>query len=215
MQGAVISGTVPYALLIYLLGFGISVGRAWCGWVCPFGLFQDLINVRRDREWKRKLRITGKLLYLKFLVLALTILAAWYFADKLFCLYICPIITLEATIPLLPWTLEVNLEVISRLIIFVLVVVGVVITGRFWCRVLCPLGAIFGCFNKVAFLQIRSYPEKCIKGCVLCTRACPSRFMVPGAIKEGRLDNLECIRCGRCIDVCPRKALRFEFAGRG
>ena len=97
-------------------------------------------------------------------------------------------------------------EVLGKLFalkIFVLlaVIIGCVVVHRFFCRVLCPLGAVYGLLNRYSFYQIKFASDKCI-GCERCKKNCPLDL---DPTKE--IDSAECVRCGRCKKICPTKAL--------
>ena len=79
---------------------------------------------------------------------------------------------------------------------------------RFFCRYLCPLGAIYGFFNPIAFYRFRVKEDKCTK-CGLCQKAC--KMDIPVYRKP---NSMECIRCGDCLKACPFKALERERPGR-
>jgi thiol-disulfide isomerase/thioredoxin/Fe-S-cluster-containing hydrogenase component 2 len=83
----------------------------------------------------------------------------------------------------------------------VIVIVGSVFIYRFFCRVLCPLGALYGLFNKFAFFGIKLDRPKCVD-CGKCISKCKMD------IKE--VGDHECINCGECISVCPTKAIEWR-----
>ncbi|MCL2669333.1 MAG: 4Fe-4S binding protein [Syntrophaceae bacterium] len=80
---------------------------------------------------------------------------------------------------------------------------------RFWCRYLCPLGALLGLCSRHALLN-RSVSEGC-DGCGVCRTACP---MNTAGGKNDRPRPNECVVCLSCDDLCPRRAVRFGFSRR-
>ncbi|UCD77949.1 MAG: 4Fe-4S binding protein, partial [Desulfobacterales bacterium] len=81
------------------------------------------------------------------------------------------------------------------------------IRPRFWCRTLCPLGALLGIFPRSSILKLEKYSEKCTQ-CNLCTRHCQGA----AAPKPGEdWDTAECLMCFNCHNVCPEDALAFKF----
>ncbi len=81
------------------------------------------------------------------------------------------------------------------------------IRPRFWCRVLCPLGALLGIFSRFSILRLEKDLEKCTK-CKLCTEGCQGAASpIPGQHWE----NAECLMCFNCFDFCPEGALSFRF----
>jgi len=78
---------------------------------------------------------------------------------------------------------------------------------RFWCRVLCPLGALLGIFSRFSILRLEKDHEKCTN-CTLCTKNCQGAASpMPGQDWE----NAECLLCFNCFDSCPEGALSFRF----
>ena len=197
----------------FLLLFGAILGRIVCGFLCPFGLVQDLIYKIPIRR-KRKLLPGDKWLrYIKYVILALfCILLPLVVVDAVgqgkpwFCTYICPSGTFLGGIPLvaaneglraaLGWLWNWKLFLLAALLLLSL------FFYRPFCRYLCPLGAIYGCFNSVSLLRYRKN-ERCID-CGKCQSACPYD------IDPSKTPNTaECIRCGRCLDACPTDALEM------
>lgn len=198
--GALQAGSFYSAGVILLIA--LILGRAVCGFLCPFGLIQELLN----KIPSPKIFLPKKFLRVKYFLL-ITFVLILPFASGLpaFCEFICPAGTLEAGLPLIA-THEEFRNVLGKLFalkIFILlvVIIGCVVVHRFFCRVLCPLGAIYGLLNRYSFYQIKFAEDKCI-GCGRCKKNCPLDL---DPTKE--FDSAECVRCGRCKKICPTKAL--------
>jgi polyferredoxin/formate hydrogenlyase subunit 6/NADH:ubiquinone oxidoreductase subunit I len=81
------------------------------------------------------------------------------------------------------------------------------IRPRFWCRVLCPLGALLGLFSRVRILRLEKDTKKCTN-CKLCTKECQGAASpIPGLDWE----NAECVVCLNCFASCPEDALSFTL----
>ena len=189
---------------LYILGIiGISgtvFGRAFCGWACPFGSFQDLLGASRSS--KRRLR---RLTYAKFAVLLVVVVASWLTVDTVFCKF-CPAGSLFAAIPAVFYyaPLEVGVFFYVHMVTLMLTVVLVLLFSRFWCRYLCPLGTI-GIFNKLSIFTISLNPTKC-EECLACLKACPMGIDKLSDIGS----STDCILCGKCVESCPTKALKVS-----
>ncbi len=205
---------IPFAVLGFFFLIGSLLGRFVCGWLCPFGLVQDLLHkipVFRKRKILPMHRILkyGKYIVLIFLAGIGSLLLFGGFAKvPAFCKYLCPSGTLFGAIPLLI-TNEPLRELAGGLffwklgILLIIVVLSVKIYRPF-CQYLCPLGAIYGLFNRFSLVQIHWEKEKCTS-CLACERACPVSLSVSEISKSP-----ECIRCGKCMEACPEKCLCFS-----
>ena len=81
--------------------------------------------------------------------------------------------------------------------------------GRFWCRYLCPLGAIFGLFNRVSILKVKLDTMKCTN-CKVCLSNCPVNIKKVDDIGKSS----DCIQCAKCISECPTEALQVSASIR-
>jgi ferredoxin len=81
------------------------------------------------------------------------------------------------------------------------------IRPRFWCRTLCPLGALLGLCSRMSILRLEKYDEKCTD-CKRCTKSCQGAASpIPGQAWE----NAECVACFNCFNACPEDALAFKL----
>jgi polyferredoxin len=84
------------------------------------------------------------------------------------------------------------------------------IRPRFWCRTLCPLGALLGIFSRISILNLEKYAEKCTE-CNLCLKHCQG---AASPRPDQEWEAAECLMCFNCQNVCPEDALAFRFAWR-
>ena len=204
---------------LYVLGIlgiiGSLVGRMPCAWLCPFGLLQELIH----KIPSRKIEIPRWMIYIKYAFLALFVIALPLLAiDGLgygitwFCKYVCPAGTLEAGIPMLilqPQLRElVGWLYASKVLILLIFLALMIFIRRPFCRIVCPLGAIYSLFNKVSVFRMVHHPDTCVL-CKECYNHCPMgvRFY------EGA-NQPDCIRCLKCMqESCKFGAISYEIAG--
>ena len=199
---------IPYYVVGLILFFGALCGRLICGFLCPFGLFQDLLN-RIPFPFKtnkfRGDRILRMLKYVVLIVLVI-ILPICVKLTPFFCKYLCPSGTLAGI--LLAFSDTSLFEVFGSLFAWKACVLGIivlssVIIARPFCKYLCPLGAIYAPLNKVSLLHMECDTSKCIS-CGKCAKAC---YM--GVDPSVNPNSTECIRCLKCVHDCPVKALSF------
>ncbi len=197
-------GSFPFYALGLLGIFGIALGRFWCGWACPFGTVQDIISWVRRR--KRDVVKVRRVPWTKFVVLVAVIVAAWIAVDTVFC-RVCPAGSLFAAIPhrIASPDLSFGTYFYVHLGTLAAAIVAFVLIGRFWCRYLCPLGAVFAAFNPVSLLKVRADMAKC-EGCGKCLEVCPTAIEKPEEIENCT----DCIRCGKCIETCETGAIKIE-----
>ncbi len=203
----------------YVLGtigiFGSLMGRIPCGWFCPFGYLQEWLYRIPVRKFSLpRIFRWGPYLFLLFFVvlLPLFVVDVVGFGSAWFCKFVCPAGTLEAGLPLL--AMEPGLRRLagmlffSKLAVLFAILAGCVVTNRFFCRTICPLGALFGLFNRVSLLRLRFDSDRCVQ-CSACRRICPvdiSFFDGTDSINSGA-----CIRCMRCYTICPAGAVSIDL----
>ncbi len=204
--------TAPYYMLGIILLYCVMFGRWICGWLCPFGLVQDLLHKIRTPKVKKG-RITKVLSYFKYvlLVVFVVIFPLIYVIRDLplpaFCKYICPEGTFGGALgllinpanegyfamlgPLFTW----------KFILMISFIVGAVFIYRVFCRFFCPLGALYGLFNKIAIFGIKLEKKACVD-CGKCINVCKMDITTVG--------DKECIHCGDCISACPTRAISWR-----
>ena len=188
-----------------LILFGIVLGRLICGFLCPFGLLQELV-FKIPSPKPGKSGITRVCSLIKYLILMVfVILIPLTLMAPGFCKYICPAGTLEGAIPLIIADSNIRSMLGSLFFLKLAALSGILILCVFFyrgfCRFICPLGAIYSFFNPVSFFGVEVDREKC-SGCSACVRFCRMDIVSPG--------DRECIQCGECKKVCPEGAIRFK-----
>ena len=209
-------GSRKFHLSLYVLGFlmmvGAILGKAVCGVLCPFGLVQDLLHKIPGVKKLRRLPGEKYLQWLRYVMLGLlVILLPMVVVDIVgqgspwFCKYVCPSGTLLGGIPLLAGNPALRGAVgwlfTWRIAILVVILVLSVFLYRPFCRYLCPLGAVYGFFNRFALYRFTLNEEQCTH-CGACHQVCgldidPSKTP----------NHSQCIRCGKCLDACPHGAI--------
>ncbi len=210
-------GNWNFKFAFYVAGFlmfvGALAGRFVCGWLCPFGLIQDLLH---KIPFPKKIgtfpgdKILRKVKYVIFVVFV--ILLPMFVVDILgqgspfFCKFICPAGTLEGGLPLVLLNQSMRgavgwLYAWKNVLLLVTVVLSVLIYRPF-CKYICPLGAVYSVFNPISVFRYCVDREKCT-GCGMCKKVCK---MQVDPVEHA--NHLECIRCGECKKACPVKAIR-------
>jgi ferredoxin-type protein NapH len=209
-----------YKISLYVLGlvslFGVLIGRLICGWLCPFGLVQDLLYKIKTKKIKVKNSVHNKMKYLKYVILIVFVILMPLFlkndfgiSSPYFCKLICPAGTLGGGIPLALANKSIRNATGSifawKVFVLILVLISSVLIYRPFCKYLCPLGAFYSFFNKISFYRYSIDKDKCID-CGICEKTCKMNVKVFESPNSA-----ECIRCGECKKNCPTKAIKSEF----
>lgn len=199
-----------------LILFGVTLGRAICGFLCPFGWIQELLNKIPGKKLNVPKKADRGLRFFKYGVLALFVLALPMFATNAFglgapwfCKWICPAGTLEGGIPLLlaneSLRRSVGFQFWWKFGLLALTIAFSIGVYRPFCKYVCPLGAIYALFNRFSLARLECDEGSCT-ACGKCARICPMGVPLPGDFNSP-----ECIRCGKCLTACPQDAIRFSF----
>ena len=193
---------------------GATCGRFICGWACPFGWLQEWLHRIPSPTfslppwlgWCRHLVFFGTVVFLP-----LVVLNEFDMGLPWFCKFLCPAGTLEAGLPMLALDSSIRASVgwlfVSKLILLGLTLLASVLISRPFCRVLCPLGAFYGLFNRISLIRLKFTADKCTK-CGACHSICPVEIRVNEAVNDQA-----CIRCLRCLQECRSGALGLDIAG--
>ena len=220
-----VAGSRSFHFSLYVFGiiaaFGALMGRFVCGWLCPFGLFQDLLYKIPPKKLKLR-RLPGEKLLrlLRYAVLGIFVILLPALISDISgrgtpwcCKYVCPAGLLMGGIPLALVSAAVR-NAIGGLFwwkfgILALIALLSVFLYRPFCRYLCPLGALYGCFNPISLYRYRIDKNVCTE-CGACQRECGLDIDV-----FRNPNSPDCIRCGKCIRICPQNAIKNSFSKSG
>lgn len=204
------NGKLPFYVVGTIMLFGALFGRMICSFLCPFGFIQELLYKIPGPKLKKN-AVTRHLTVGKYVVLVVFVIAMPYIlylttglGSPAFCKYICPAGTLEAGIPLVLMNEDLQ-SIIGfifnwKMTLLAIFLLSAIFVYRAFCRFICPLGALYSFFNRIALFGVRVDDDICIH-CDACVRFCKMD------VKE--VNDRECIRCGECIAVCPVNAISF------
>ena len=218
-QMSLLNRQIPFFLIGEIIFVGILSGRWVCGWLCPFGFLSDIFEKIKGR----RIKLNNKFSILKYLILALLISTGlfYYFHNNfsylIYCSFFCPA---GFYYGVLEYTLTTGLKSMTSFFPFlhfmlvlhfitgILFIIGTAkFGGRFFCRMLCPLGAVLGLFNRVAIYKVETNSNRCT-GCSACRKVCPMDISI---LDNSFLSKSNCISCGRCIKACPAKKIEYSI----
>ncbi len=202
---APIALTAFISILLLLVIYTIVFGRFFCGFACAFGAFGDALHALyvyickklKRKPVKIKESVLSKLTWIKYVIL-IVILAACFAG------------VYERAQGTSPWDVFSMVRAgnfrlghyIPGVVILLLLIVGMCIQERFFCRTFCPMGAVFSILPVLPFFSLRRDRENCLKRCSACSKQCPSGLGLPDAASLETPG--DCFQCQKCIDTCPR-----------
>jgi polyferredoxin len=197
-------------ILMIILSTAILLKRGFCSWVCPFGLLTEYLNRIHSFIFRKNIKLPRWLDYplrsLKYLLLAFFL---WAIVIKMnaFALdyFIYSPYNMVADIKMLHFFADIS--ALAFRVLVALVVLSILIRN-FWCRYLCPYGALLGVLSFLSVFKIHRNEATCTN-CRKCTRTCPVDVKVH---KTASVLSDECHACLKCVSVCPEKNTLFISA---
>ena len=213
---AAVSGSFVYGeqaenivLLIAVFAVTFIWGRFFCGFICSFGAMQDLLWLGGKRLPFRPVlsqKADAALKYLKYAVLLFILIGVWIFGLgngtvwspwTVFGMYSSPWKGLPAQAVWMS---------LGGLLLLV-TVIGSLLIERFFCRYLCPLGAMFAIVSRFRIFKLERRTERCSGKCRVCTRQCSMGIPL---YRYEKIDSGECIDCMKCTSACAAGNMRAE-----
>jgi polyferredoxin len=196
--------TIGIGLLICTLT--IFIGRKFCSYVCPIGTVQEFLFHLRSMQYRIKKRVPffyeHKFRGIKYVILVLTLLLVVSGLSYIY-MNFCPVLTISR-LPSLIW---------PGLLLWVVILSGGLLTERFWCRFLCPFGALLNVFQYISklfhcrHLILKRNIERC-SGFCFCITNCPMNINLH---ESEYVIDINCIHCLKCITNCPKdKTIKEE-----
>ncbi len=188
-------------ILLAILIMSVVFGKSFCSWICPVGFMSEYLGEFGRKIFRRKLKLPRFLDYpmrsMKYILLGFFAYSIFFVMDKA---------SLKQFLDS-PYNIVADIKMyyffadISRfaLIVLSVLVVGSIILRNFWCRYLCPYGALLGILSFLSPHKIRRNAETCID-CGKCADVCPSNIKVDKVLT---VISDECTSCQNCVDVCP------------
>lgn len=200
--GSFISKIFAGTMILFVITLVVAIlfRRSFCGLICPFGAIQEFFAKIGQIIFRKKLIIPAAvdrpLRYLKYAALLITVLFAW----KTSGLWMSPYDPWSAFAHLSEGLGSVWAESAVGLILLGITIVGSLLYDRFFCKYLCPMGALYAIIGKISPYKVKRDEHVCI-GCGKCSKVCPMNIDVQNT-KE--VKSAECINCQTCVLNCPK-----------
>ncbi len=196
----------PAGLFIFVAILSVSFifGKSFCSWICPIGFISEMIG---DFGEKIQKKLFGKKIVLpKFLDYPLRSLKYLILLFFVYAIIGMSSVAIQSFLDA-PYNIMSDIkmyEFFAKISQFALIVIASlfilsIIIRNFWCRYLCPYGALLGFFSLLSFNKIKRNTDTCTD-CKACTVVCPSNIKVH---KVKTVISDECVSCIKCIDACP------------
>ncbi len=213
----------PFLIALVVLILTVIFGRFFCGWVCPFGSIHQFTGYLAHRKKKvpkkialNKYRKWQKTKYYILIILLIGAAAPGVRSLLTGLLDPIPLVSRSFNLALVPLLDNTNntLSPIDRsytgawviTAVFLTFVLLNVVIPRFFCRFVCPLGALFGLFGKFAIFRIGKNTSDCIN-CRLCDRNCEG-----GCDPGEKIKINECVLCFNCREDCKHDTISYQTA---
>lgn len=205
----------PAALVLFFIicTTALFFKKGFCSWICPIGLLSDVLAKLHGLIFKQTPQVP---VWMDRILRAIKYAIAGFFIWSIFVQmpmdslgrFIQSPYNLFADVKMLEFFTRISLT--AAIVILVLTGLSLIIP-HFWCRYLCPYGALLSLLSVLSLGKIKRNSQACIN-CKKCEAVCPAHIRITG---KRTILSLECSACLRCVDVCPRKkAIEFSLVNR-
>ncbi len=193
-----------FFIFLAIVGVSLAFGKAFCSWMCPVGSISEMVGDFGEWIWKKLLKRRFKLPKfldyplrgIKYLLLAFFAFAIFSMTEAALAYFLNDTYNIVADVKM--YYFFANISRFSLIVIGVLFLLSIIVRN-FWCRYLCPYGALLGIVGLLSPNKIKRNNISCID-CGLCSKACPSFIKVD---KAKTVLSDECTSCLSCVDACP------------
>jgi polyferredoxin len=204
----------PAAMFLFgaFLLISVLLKKAFCSWLCPVGTFSEMLAAAGRRIFGRNLHLPRwadvSLRSLKYILLGLFVAVIGAMSAEALLGFMNTPYGLLADVKMLNFFREISMT--AAIVIGLLVLLSMLVQN-FWCRYLCPYGALLGLASLLSSVKIRRDAEACID-CGKCAKVCPASLKVDQLVL---IRSVECSACMQCLTACPAEgALQFALPPR-
>ncbi len=197
------------AMVALWMAATLVLGKGWCSYGCFFGGIEEgFASIAKkprigklDRRWR----------WMPWAVLAAVVLLSAAALEPVYCMWLCPFKAVTEYPQVRSMETAIQAGIFISLFAFLVVGLPALTKKRTQCSFLCPFGAFQSIFNKTSAIDVRIDTKTCVP-CNICEKACPTLSIDPSAVKGGK-PLMSCMKCGACVDTCPRDAAVWHIKG--
>ncbi len=209
LPGGGMSGAGMAAMAGLWLAMTIVVGKGWCSYLCFFGGIEEgMASVTKRAKLKK---IDTRWRYGPWAVLLAMSLLSLALFDSVYCMWLCPFKAVSEYVAARNTLGMVQNGIFIMLFAGLVIVLPLLTKKRTQCAFFCPFGAFQSIFNKTSVFDVKIDKTRC-SPCVLCKTACPTMSLTDESIAQGET-LMSCMKCGACVDVCPKDAAVWHIKG--
>jgi polyferredoxin len=203
------SGGGMAAMFGIWLAVTVVIGKGWCSYACFFGGIEEGVASVPAKAKVRKIDLRWR--YGSWAVLLAMVLLSLGLFESAYCIWLCPFKAVSEYV-----AARSTVGIIQNGI-FVILFAGLVIAlplltkKRTQCAFFCPFGAFQSIFNKISVFEVKIDKSRCTP-CVLCQKSCPTLSLTEESIAKGKT-LMSCMKCGACVDACPKSAAVWHIRG--
>ncbi len=209
LPGQGMAGEGMAAMVGLWLAMTLVIGKGWCSYACFFGGIEEgMASVPKrpqvrtlDRRWR----------YGPWAVLLAMVLLSLALFEPAYCMWLCPFKAVSEYVAARNTVGLIQNGIFITLFAGLVIALPLLTRKRTQCAFFCPFGAFQSLFNKTSVFDVRIDTSRC-QPCVLCQNACPTLSLTSASIAKGET-LMSCMKCGACVDACPRDAAVWHIKG--
>ncbi len=192
------------------LAITLVVGKGWCSYACFFGGIEEgMASVPPKPKIKK---LDSRWRYGPWAVLLAMVLLSLALFEPAYCMWLCPFKAVSEYVAARNWVGIVQNAIFIMLFAGLVIALPLLTKKRTQCAFFCPFGAFQSLFNKISVFEMKIDQSRCIPGCQLCQKSCPTMSLTDQSIATGST-LMSCMKCGACVDACPKDAAVWHIRG--
>jgi ferredoxin-type protein NapH len=191
------------------LAITIVVGKGWCSYACFFGGIEEGMAAVPAKATVRK--IDSRWRYGPWAVLLVMVLLSLALFEPAYCMWLCPFKAVSEYVAARNTVGMVQNGIFVVLFVALVIALPLLTKKRTQCAFFCPFGAFQSLFNKTSVFDVKIDRARCTP-CVLCQKSCPTMALNDESIAKGET-LMSCMKCGACVDACPKDAAVWHIRG--